>query len=296
MAASLADKQHKQLTTQLEQAEAEVANLKSQRSENQHSHEEELQSLRHTMQLISEQMRSAQTEFDTKLSTAAEELSSVKADSEERSEELARQLGHSDFALRQLRAEVEAFTTIQTATHDDNEQQSHRRELEAQVESLTQELTALKAQHEAVEAEHESLQAEHVSGLEQASTKTDQLQDQVNSLENQLVTTKQQYLQSEEKADRLKTALHSKSASAAEKQTQLETQVSELEQQVQLLTSQSELDAEKTALEKGLQSLQADKDELQQKVVDLKTDLDQSRQQVKFPYLYILHAPLGHRW
>ena len=41
--------------------------MKLQHSEAQQSHEDELQSLRHTMQLVSEHMRTAQKEFDSNL-------------------------------------------------------------------------------------------------------------------------------------------------------------------------------------------------------------------------------------
>lgn len=67
VAASTADKQQQELEVRLEQSRAEAANLKLQHTEAQQSHEDELQSLRHTMQLVSEHMRTAQKEFDSNL-------------------------------------------------------------------------------------------------------------------------------------------------------------------------------------------------------------------------------------
>ncbi len=269
VAASTAEKLRKQLEAQLEHAQADKANLEAQRSETQHSHEEELQSLRHTMQLISEQMRSAQTEFDSTLLTAAADLGSMKADSEQKTEELARQLGQSDFALRQLRAQLESATPAQAQTQDSTKQQK----LEEQISNLTDELAVVKTQHESAVADHDS-KHEHVL------VQSNQLQEQAISLQDQLEAAKEQFEQSEAKAGRLKTALQTKSKAADEKQTQLETQLSELQQQLKSQSSQSEANAVTDALEIEKQSSKAENDELQQQVMDLKTELDQSRQQV----------------
>ena len=281
VAAGTAEKQRKQLETQLQQAEADKANVKAQLSDSQHSHEEELQSLRHTMQLISDEMRNAQAEYESKLKAAAAELSTVKADSEEKSEQLARQLGQSDFAVRQLRAELETASSVQSQTYQDSQQQDTQ-QLETQISSLTEELAALKTQHGSALSEHDSAQTEHASKLEQAQDNYTQLQQDIVSLQDQLHAAKQQYEQAEGKADRLKAALQKKSTGAEEMQTQFETKMSELQQQLEAQSAQMDSAADKAAVEAQIQHMTAKNDSLQQEVVDLRTDLDESRQQVCF--------------
>ncbi len=281
VAAGTAEKQRKQLETQLQQAEADGANVKAQLSDSQHSHEEELQSLRHTMQLISDEMRNAQAEYESKLKAAAAELSAVKADSEEKSEQLARQLGQSDFAVRQLRAELETASSVQSQTQQDSQQQDTQ-QLDTQISSLTEELAALKTQHDSALSEHDSAQTEHASKLEQAQGNNSQLQQDVTSLQDQLRAAKQQYEQAEGKAVRLKAALQKKSTAAEEMQTQFETKVSELQQQLEAQSAQMDSATDKAAVEAQMQDMTANTDRLQQEVVDLRTDLDESRQQVCF--------------
>jgi len=262
VAAGTAEKQRKQLETQLQQAEADRANVKAQLSDSQHSHEEELQSLRHTMQLISDEMRNAQAEYESKLKAAAAELITVRADSEEKSEQLARQLGQSDFAVRQLRAELETASSVQSQTQQDSQQQDPQ-QLETQISSLTKELAALKTQHDSALSERDSEQTEHASKLEQAQGNNTQLQQDVVSLQDQLHAAKQQYEQAEGKADRLKAALQKKSTAAEEMQTQFETKVSKLQQQLQAQSAQVDSAADKTAVEAQIRDTTAKSDRFQ---------------------------------
>ena len=140
---------------------AEVANLKSQQAESQQSHEEELQSLRHTMQLVSEQMRTAQKEFDSNLKASAAKLSALKADSEQKCEELARQLGESDFALRQLRGQLETAMSKGPVLDNSPQQMPQETDNGTAVDSLTEELHVLKKQHASAILRHESTATEH---------------------------------------------------------------------------------------------------------------------------------------
>ena len=231
------------------------------------------------MQLISEEMRNAQTEYNSKLKAAAAELSSVRAESEEQSEQLARQLGQSDLALRQLKAELESGSSTQSQAQGDSQQPERQQELEGQVVTLTNDLAALQTQHDSALTERDARQSEHVKKLEQAQGSNAQLQQEVQSLQDQLEAARQQYEQAEGKADRLKSALQKKSTAADEAQTQLETHVSELQQQLQL---QSDAAGNSSALETETQVLKDENDELQQGLVDVQADLAESRQQVCF--------------
>ena len=275
MAASTAEKQQKELEARLEQSRAEAANLKVQHSEAQQSHEDELQSLRHTMQLVSEHMRTAQKEFDSNLKASAAKLSALKADSEQRSEELARQLGESDFALRQLRGQLE--TAMSTASHQQETSQEEQpiEQDGDELVAVTQELGALKKQHEASLLQHKSSVSDYDESLKQHGAESSQLKEDMAALQTQLATAEQQLVQYREAADKSKKELEARTTAADELKSALETQLHELQQQLQVEhTRFSDVDL---AIEG---ELRAENDHLQQEVSDLKLQLDQCRQQV----------------
>lgn len=275
MAASTAEKQQKELEARLEQSRAEAANLKVQHSEAQQSHEDELQSLRHTMQLVSEHMRTAQKEFDSNLKASAAKLSALKADSEQRTEELARQLGESDFALRQLRGQLE--TAMSTASHQQEISQEEQpiEQNGDELVAVTQELGALKKQHEASLLQHKSSLSDYDESLKQHGAENSQLKEDMIALQTQLATAEQQLVQYREAADKSKKELEARTTAADELKSTLETQLHELQQQLQVEhTRFSDVDL---AIEG---ELRAENAHLQQEVSDLKLQLDQCRQQV----------------
>ena len=275
VAASTADRQQKELEARLEQSRAEAANLKSQQAETQHSHEEELQSLRHTMQLVSEHMRTAQKEFDSNLQASAAKLSALKADSEQKTEELARQLGESDFALRQLRGQLDTALSTSSQKQDSSEQEQQKEKSEGELEAVTQELGALKAQHQQSLLRHESSVSEYDESLKQHSADNTELKGDVADLQTQLAAAEQQLVQSREAAEKVKGQLQAKAAAAEETAAKL----CEMQQQVQSQQPDPQ-EARVVAMEGKLQSLQTESADLEQEVVDLKIQLDQSRQQV----------------
>lgn len=275
VAASLADRQQKELEAQLEQSKAEAANLKSQQAETQHSHEEELQSLRHTMQLVSEHMRTAQKEFDSNLQASAAKLSALKADSEQKTEELARQLGQSDFALRQLRGQLETAMSTSVQKQGGSGQEQQKEQSEEQLEAVTQELGVLKAQHEQSLQRHESSVSEYDDSLKQHSADNAQLQEDMAALQTQLAAAEQQLVQSRDAAENLKEQVQAKETAAGETASRLH----ELQQEVQSQQSDSQ-DAEVAAMADKLPSLQTKNSQLEQEAVELKSQLDHSRQQV----------------
>ena len=283
MAASTADKQHKELEARLEQSRAEAASLKMQHSEAQQSHEEELQSLRHTMQLVSEHMRTAQKEFDSNLQASAAKLSALKADSEQRTEELARQLGESDFALRQLRGQLE--TAMSTSSHQQNSsgEEQQQEQAEDQLESVTQELGVLQEEHEQSLLQHKSSISEYDDALKQHSADKCQLTEDMAALHTQLATAEQQLVQSKDAVDKLEKELQVKAAAADEVELKLEAQLRELRQQLQ--SEQAGSQDTMVALEG---ELQAENAHLEQAVLEFKAQLDQSRQQVHATMLHWL--------
>lgn len=289
MAASTAEKQQKELEARLDQSRAEAANLKVQHSEAQQSHEDELQSLRHTMQLVSEHMRTAQKEFDSNLKASAAKLSALKADSEQRTEELARQLGESDFALRQLRGQLE--TAISNSSH---QQESSQEEQPLgqdgdELEAVTQALDVLKAQHEQSLLRHKSSVSEFDDSLKQHNAENLQLKEDMAALQTQLAKTEQQLVHSKEAADKSEKELQAKTTAADEVESMLKTQLHELQEQLQAQpTTFSDVDL---ATER---ELQAESAHLEQEVSDLKTQLDQSRQQVCAVFCCMLRWCTGH--
>lgn len=275
MAASTAERQQKELEAQLEQSRAEAANLKSQQSEAQQSHEEELQSLRHTMQLVSEHMRTAQKEFDSNLQASAAKLSALKVDSEQKTEELARQLGESDFALRQLRGQLEAAMSTSAQQHDSSEQEQQKERNEEQLKGVTQELGALKAQHEQSLLRHKSSVSEHDDSLKQYRADNSQRKEDMAALQTRLATAEHQLVQSREAADKWEQELQAKATAAEETAAKLR----ELQHQVQSRQPGSQ-DAEEVTMKGSSPSLQTKDPLLVQEIIALKTQLDQSRQQV----------------
>ena len=285
VAASAAEKQRKELDAQLELSRAEVANLKSQQAESQQSHEEELQSLRHTMHLVSEQMRTAQKEFDSNLKASAAKLSALKADSEQKCEELARQLGESDFALRQLRGQPETAMSKGPVLDNSPQQMPQETDNGTSVDSLTEELHVLKKQHASAILRHESTATEHDDVVKQHLAQNLQLKEDMNALQTYLSSTEQQLMQSKEAAGKLESELQSKTVVASDTQSKLETQLSELQQQLQTqddTASRQQVGSEdaQAAIEKELQAVQAVNKELEHEVLNLKTQLDQSRHEV----------------
>ena len=269
--ASTAEKQRVELEAQLEHSRAELASLKSQHTESQQSHEEELQSLRHTMQLVSEQMRTAQKEFDASSKASAAKLSALKADSEQKTEELAHQLGKSDFALRQLRGQLETAMSIKEPDQVDAQQQDqHRHVKDAELEALTQELNALKEKHESALSRHESSLTEHDDAVKEHLATNAQLKEGIAAMQAQM--SQQQLAQSSAKA-------------AADDHSQLVRQLAELKEQLisqASAASKQDTDSQhsRAALCEELDAAKAEHKQLEQSVLDLQTQLDQSRQQV----------------
>ena len=275
MAANTAEKQQNELEARLDQSRAEATNLKVQQSEAQQSHEDELQSLRHTMQLVSEHMRTAQKEFDSNLKASAAKLSALKADSEQRTEELARQLGESDFALRQLRGQLE--TGMSTSSHQ-QESSPEEQPIEQdgdELQAVTQELDVLKAQHERSLLRHKSSVSEYDESLKQQNAENSQLKEDMAALQTQLANTEQQLVHAKEAADKSEKELQAKTKAADKVESKLETQLHELQEQLQ--AQQTNFSDVELATEGELQVENA---QLEQEVSDLKTQLDRSRQQV----------------
>lgn len=288
MAASTAEKQQKELEARLEQSRAEAANLKVQHSDAQQSHEDELQSLRHTMQLVSEHMRTAQKEFDSNLKASATKLSALKADSEQRTEELARQLGESDFALRQLRGQLETVMSTSSHQQESTQEEQPAEQDEDELEAVTQELGALKAQHEQSLLQHKSSVSEYDESLKQHGAESSQFKEDMAALQTLLAIAEQQFVQSKEAADKLEKELQAKTTAANEVESKLETQLHELQQQ--LHAQQTSFQDVELATDR---ELQADNAQLEQEVSDLKTQLDQSRQQVSAVLCCMLRLPTG---
>ena len=289
MVASTAEKQQKELEARLEQSRAEAANLKVQHSEAQQSHEDELQSLRHTMQLVSEHMRTAQKEFDSNLKASAAKLSALKADSEQRTEELARQLGESDFALRQLRGQLETVMSTSIHQQESSQEEQPMEQDGDQLEAVTQELGALKAQHEESLLQHKSSISKYDESLKQHGAEKSQLKQDMAALQTRLATAEQQVVQYKNAAENVGKELQARTMAADELESTREAQFYELQQQVQAQqTTFSDVDL-------GTEGeLHAKNTHLEQEVSDLKIQLDQSRQQVCAVLCCMQHLPTGH--
>lgn len=282
MATSAADKQRTQLEEQLTASKAEVKTLDTQRSEAQQLHdsqislaqrlhEEELQGLRHTMHMVVEQLRSTQTEYEAKLATAAAELAAAQASSEQHMDQLARQLGESDFALRQLKSQANQLPHADSSNSSEETgppaAADNLLEADSQAASLTQELDALKAQLTLT-------QDEHLSKAESASAKHGELTEEVKSLKSQLELVTQQCQVLAREAEQHETAVKNQAAASADQKAELQAEVSQL----QLQSRNSGAEVVETATQ--LQQAQVQIQQLQQAVERAEQDHQQLAQQV----------------
>lgn len=206
---------------------------------------------------------------------SAAKLSALKADAEQRTEELARQLGESDFALRQLRGQLETAMSMPSHQQEGSQEEQPKEQDGEDLKAVTQELAAVKAQHEQSLLRHKSSVSEHDASLEQHAAESSQLKEDKAALQTQVATAKEQLVQFQDAAHKLENQLQDRATAADTIESKLQTQLQELQQQLQAQQTSFHDVELATAGE-----LQAENAHLEQEVSDLKTQLDQSRQQV----------------
>ena len=236
----------------VEQLQAEIKAHETQRSEAQRSHEEELQGLRQTMHMAVEQLRSSQTAYEAKLARVASDLTASQAEADQHAEDLARQLGQSDFALRQLKSQAEQLPNQEQSEAPEGHLDAAAQRLqraESEVESLTQELDALKAQ--LTLAQDEQLKTADAAAAEHA-----ELRGSIEALESQSKAANLQQQQLTHDSAALQSSLESQVATAETEKAKLREQVAELQLQVE--THQAQADSSQSRLQSQLAAVQAE--------------------------------------
>lgn len=236
-----------------EELQAQITVQKEQHSEAQRSHEEELQGMRQTMHMAVDQLRSSQVAYEAKLAKAAADLTAAQADADQHAENLARQLGQSDFALRQLKSEADSLPSLDKdeLPQDDTDK---LQQAAVELETLQQELQALRAQLTLS-------QDEQVSKAQAAAAEHAELKSRIHHLEAQLERADLQHQPGISDSASLRGNLQRQLTAGQKENAQLVRQVSELQQQVESIdirieSSQSELKSELETARAELADLQ----------------------------------------